>query len=101
MTRRRTSRLPQIPDPIASLIDDRLIGARCSGRHPLFDAEIDDENAEERSARLAWARTECTRCPVQGLCRTAASEQDHPLGMWGGKVHGLPGRPGRKDTPAA
>lgn len=95
MTRRRGSKLPQIPDRIEALIDDRLIGARCAGKSPLFDAELDAETAEERSERLSWARGQCTRCPVQGPCRTAAGEQDHPLGMWGGVVHGLPGRPGR------
>lgn len=100
MTRAK-SRLPHIPNLLTGLVDPRLEGARCAGRHPLFDAELDGEAAEARSARLAWARTECARCPVQGLCRTAASEQDHPLGIWGGKVYGLPGRPGRKDTPAA
>lgn len=92
---RRASRLPQILDPIASLIDERLAGARCAGKSPLFDAELDNETADERSERLSWARGQCTRCPVQGPCRTAAGEQEHPLGMWGGKVHGLPGHPGR------
>lgn len=95
MTRRQASRLPQIPDPIAALIDDRLVGARCAGKSPWFDAEIDGETAEDRSDRLTWARQQCTRCPVTSACRTAAHEQEHPLGMWGGKVHGLPGRPGR------
>ncbi|WP_082921010.1 WhiB family transcriptional regulator [Rhodococcus sp. HS-D2] len=89
----RVARPPRIPAPITSLIDDRLIGARCAGKHPLFDAELDDETAEERSERLAWARAQCTRCPVQGACRIAAGEQDNPFGIWGGKVHGLPGRP--------
>lgn len=92
MTRRATHY--QVPDLIAGLVDPRLEGARCTGRSPLFDAELDNETAEQRSARLAWARTECTRCPVQGLCRTAAKEQDRALGMWAGTVHGLPGRPG-------
>jgi hypothetical protein len=90
---RRASRLPQIPDPITALIDPRLAGARCAGKSPLFDAELDGETAEDRSERLSWARSQCTRCPVQGQCHIAAREQDHPLGVWAGKVHGLPGRP--------
>lgn len=92
MTRAK-SRFPAKVDLLERLVDPRLAGARCAGRSPLFDAELDGETAEARSARLAWARTECTRCPVQGLCRTAAHEQDRALGMWAGKVHGLPGRP--------
>lgn len=93
---RRAARAPRIPDPIAALIDDRLIGARCAGKSPLFDAELDDETVEERSERLTWARGQCTRCPVRGTCRIAAGEQEHPHGVWGGVVHGLPGRPGRE-----
>ncbi|MGW5340316.1 WhiB family transcriptional regulator [Rhodococcus pyridinivorans] len=96
----RNARPSRIPDPIISLIDDRLTGARCAGKSPLFDTELDDETAEERSDRLTWARAQCTRCPVQRACRAAAEEQEHPHGIWGGKVHGLPGHPGRKDTAA-
>ncbi|EHK84252.1 WhiB family transcriptional regulator [Rhodococcus pyridinivorans] len=92
---RRQSRVPAIPPLLERLVDPRLAEARCTGKHPLFDAELDEETAEERSERLSWARGQCTRCPVQGPCRTAAGEQEHPLGMWGGKVHGLPGRPGK------
>ncbi|WP_432677398.1 WhiB family transcriptional regulator [Rhodococcus pyridinivorans] len=97
---RRASRLPQIPDPIASLIDERLSGARCAGKSPLFDAELDDETSEERSERLSWARGQCTRCPVQGPCRTAGSEQERPLGVWAGRIHGQPGRPHLEETHA-
>lgn len=97
MTRAK-SRFPAKVDTLERLVDPRLEGARCAGRSPLFDAELDGETAEARSARLAWARTECTRCPVQGLCRTAAHEQDRALGMWAGKVHGRPERPGTADS---
>ncbi|APE08174.1 WhiB family transcriptional regulator [Rhodococcus pyridinivorans] len=90
---RRASRLPQIPDRIVALVDPRLRGARCAGKSPLFDAELGNETTEERSERLSWARSQCTRCPVAGPCRTAAGEQEHPFGMWAGHVHGLPGRP--------
>ncbi|MGW5339586.1 WhiB family transcriptional regulator [Rhodococcus pyridinivorans] len=90
---RRASRLPAIPDRLAALVDDRLTGARCAGKSPAFDAELDHETAEQRSARLAWATRQCRQCPVQGQCHIAAREQDHPLGVWAGHVHGLPGRP--------
>lgn len=92
----RAARPPRIPDPIAALIDDRLIGARCAGKSPLFDTELDDETAEERSDRLTWARGQCTRCPVRGACREAALEQGEPQGLWGGVPFGEPRRPGRE-----
>lgn len=94
MTRAK-SRQPQIPDLLTGLVDPRLSGARCAGRSPWFDTEIDGETIEHRSARLAWARTECTRCPVQSACRTAATEQDTPHGMWAGRAHGLGGNTSR------
>ncbi|MEE2058268.1 WhiB family transcriptional regulator [Rhodococcus artemisiae] len=93
MTRRKTSHLPRIPDLIAGLVDPRLHGARCTGRAPLFDAELPDESVESRSARLAWARGQCARCPVQSACRTAAAELSNPSGVWAGTARGLIGRP--------
>jgi len=90
---RRKSRLPAIPDRLAALVDERLAGARCAGKSPAFDAELDHETAEERSERLTWATGQCRQCPVQGQCRIAAKEQEHPLGIWAGHVHGLPDRP--------
>lgn len=95
---RRTARPPEIPDLLAGLVDPRLTGARCVGRAPWFDAELEDETIEQRSARLAWARRQCRECPVQTSCRGAAAEQDTITGLWAGTVHGLPGRPGRPGT---
>jgi WhiB family redox-sensing transcriptional regulator len=95
---RRTSRLPQIPDLLAGLVDPRLSGARCTGRAPWFDTELDDETTEDRSERLAWARAQCVRCPVAASCRAAATEIDYPTGVWAGRIHGLPGAPGRPTT---
>ncbi|AWZ25669.1 hypothetical protein CEJ39_17190 [Rhodococcus pyridinivorans] len=95
---RSASRLPQIPDLLVGLVDERLSGARCTGRAPWFDAELDDETAEDRSERLTWARAQCARCPVAVPCRTAVSEIDHPTGVWAGRTHGLPGRPTAKDS---
>lgn len=94
MTRAK-SRTPHIPDLFAGLVDPRLEGARCSGRSPLFDTEIEGESDESRSSRLAWATGQCQQCPVTSACRTAGLEQDRALGVWAGRVHGLPGRPGR------
>jgi len=98
---RRPSRLPAIPSLFEHLVDPRLTGARCTGRAPLFDAELPDETTENRSARLAWARQQCTRCPVQSACRTAATEQPAPAGMWAGYVHDEPQKPGRKKKETA
>lgn len=92
------SRLPQIPDLLAGLVDPRLSGARCAGKSPWFDAEIDGETDKDRSDRLTWARQQCVRCPVASACRTAGLEQDRALGVWAGRVHGLPGRPGREQS---
>jgi len=96
----RTARSPQIPDLFAGLVDPRLSGARCAGKHPLFDTEIVGESDEHRSSRLTWARQQCMQCPVQAACRTAATEQDHPVGLWAGRVHGQPGRPRLEETHA-
>ncbi|MDV6291498.1 WhiB family transcriptional regulator [Rhodococcus aetherivorans] len=102
MTRAK-SRLPQIPDRLAALVDPRLVGARCAGRSPLWDEELPDETPEARSARLAYAARICSGCPVLSACRTAAVEQDHPAGMWAGRLRNHNpqgyGRP-RKDRSA-
>lgn len=98
MSRRATHY--QVPDVFAGLVDPRLEGARCAGRSPLFDTEIDGESAESRSARLTWARGQCTACPVASACRTAAVEQDAPHGLWAGRVHGQRGRPHREGKAA-
>jgi len=94
MTRRRNPREPHVPDPIAGLIDPRLVGAKCRGKAPLFDDQLDDEHPEHRSARLAYAANLCTRCPVQSACRTAASEHD-AHGLWAGTIRNPAGTPGR------
>ena len=94
MTKRKPrASWPGRVDLLERLVDPRLTGARCAGKSPWFDAELPDEHPEHRSSRLAWARQQCAQCPVQAACRTAATEQDTPAGMWAGKVHGHPGRP--------
>ncbi|WKW97318.1 WhiB family transcriptional regulator [Rhodococcus aetherivorans] len=82
-------------DLIAGLVDPRLTGARCAGRAPMFDAEVPGESAEDRAARLAAAAAICRGCPVVGPCRTAALEQDHPAGMWAGRLRDHAATPGR------
>ncbi|QDC16073.1 WhiB family transcriptional regulator [Rhodococcus ruber] len=100
---RRVSRLPAIPPRLAALVDPRLTGAACTGRAPMFDAELEEESIENRSSRLAAAARICRGCPVLSACRTAAHEQDHPAGLWAGRLRNHNpqgyGRP-RKDRSA-
>jgi len=94
VTRRRNPREPHVPDPITGLVDRRLIGARCRGKAPLFDDQLEDETPVDRSARLAYAVNICRGCPVQSACRVAASEHD-AHGIWAGHLHNPAGTPGR------
>lgn len=102
MNRRRNPREPHIPDPIAALVDPRLIAARCTGKAPYFDTELPDELPEHRSSRIAWAAHECSRCPVLAACRVAVTELDQPTGIWAGHLIDPAGTPGRppKDSAA-
>lgn len=95
MTRRRNPREPHIPDPIAGLVDPRLIGAACTGLPHLFDDWLDaGETREARSYRHAVAARICARCPVQAACDTAANEHD-AHGIWAGHLRNDAGAPGR------
>ena len=89
MTRKAPPKVPLL----AGLVDPRLTGARCAGRAPMFDAELEEESIENRSSRLAAAARICRGCPVLSACRTAGLELDNPTGLWAGNVHGQAGRP--------
>ncbi|NLE78853.1 MAG: hypothetical protein GX610_04600 [Rhodococcus sp.] len=87
MTRRKPrSGFPAKVDLLERLVDPRLEGAKCTGRAPIHDHEIDGETPAERGKRLAYARRLCEQCPVRSMCRTAAAEQTTPAGMWGGRL---------------
>lgn len=86
MSRRVGVAFPTTPASLTALIDPRLHGARCVGRAPMFDAELEEESIENRSSRLAAAARICRGCPVLSACRTAAHEQDHPTGIWAGTL---------------
>ncbi|MHD0278842.1 WhiB family transcriptional regulator [Rhodococcus aetherivorans] len=100
---RPAGRWPLITDRLATLVDPRLTGAACAGRAPLFDEHIDGELELDRHARLDAARHICHGCRVQSACRAAALEQDHPAGVWAGRLRNHNpqgfGRP-RKDRSA-
>ncbi|GGL09706.1 WhiB family transcriptional regulator [Nocardia jinanensis] len=80
--------------PFAELIDQRLTGAACAGRAPLFDTDpVPGETDAAREARYAPALKICRRCPVQDQCATAAAELGgQALGVWAGIVHAPPSR---------
>ncbi|MDV6293305.1 WhiB family transcriptional regulator [Rhodococcus aetherivorans] len=99
MTRKAPPKVPLL----AGLVDPRLTAARCAGRAPMFDDELEEESIENRSSRLAAAARICRGCPVLSACREAAHEQPHPTGIWSGtdftEPRKNPGRP-RKDRSA-
>ncbi|WP_138845266.1 WhiB family transcriptional regulator [Rhodococcus pyridinivorans] len=94
-----------LPPPLRQLYDGRLLGAKCVGRHELFDSELDNEGetAEQRSARHTAAIQVCETCPVQAACAIAAAEAgSHAHGIWAGRnltPLNRQGRP-RKDSAA-
>jgi Transcription factor WhiB len=47
-----------------------LPGARCRGRHHLFDAADPGEDPETVAARHSQALGLCSRCPAQKDCKT-------------------------------
>ncbi|MCJ0947215.1 WhiB family transcriptional regulator [Rhodococcus sp. ARC_M8] len=81
---------------LASLVDERLEGALCTRRAPLFDDFIDDESIESRSQRHREARLVCIVCPVRLACDTAAREHDS-TGIWAAHLR-APTTPQRKAT---
>ena len=101
MTRRQARPYP-IPPTLTALVDPRLTGAACSGRAPMFDAELEEESIENRSSRLGAAARICSGCPVQAGCAVVATEAGrHAEGVWAGRIPAPRplGRP-RKDLSA-
>lgn len=90
-----------LPALLAAMVDARLVGAACVGRHELFDAELDDvrESATQRDTRHAAAVALCDTCPVRDNCRTVADEAGRQVhGVWAGTLRN-PSR-SRKDHAA-
>ncbi|MFI7165329.1 WhiB family transcriptional regulator [Rhodococcus erythropolis] len=72
---------------LSVLIDPRLYGAACVGRHHLFDAEVDGEKAVDRPARHEAAARICRRCPVFDACDEVATENLRSVaGVWAGRA---------------
>jgi len=78
-----------LPPLLAAMVDGRLVGAVCVGRHELFDDELDNarEDAAARAARHAAAAQICRGCPVLTACRVVAAELgDKAHGVWAARI---------------
>lgn len=72
---------------LSVLIDPRLFGAACVGRHDLFDAAHHGERWADGHARHEAAAQICARCPVFTACDEVASENPRSVaGVWAGRV---------------
>ncbi|WP_019969338.1 hypothetical protein [Mycobacterium sp. 141] len=77
---------------VAELATPSLPGARCHGRHELFDAAIDNgqrgHQHDREYARNAALRL-CAQCPAWRLCRDwfdSLPADQRPLGVTAGLV---------------
>ena len=71
---------------LASVVDQRLEGAKCAGMAPLFDPRNAGESDGQFRSRLFHARTVCLACPVRPACAEVGNEipKTTPAGIWGG-----------------
>jgi WhiB family redox-sensing transcriptional regulator len=66
-----------------------LPGARCRGRHHLFDSAARGENPDTVAARHAQALGLCSRCPALPRCQDwydALPPRRRPVGVVSGEV---------------
>jgi WhiB family redox-sensing transcriptional regulator len=78
----------------------RLPGARCRGRHELFDPPLPGP-PEPIWRRQAEALAECRRCPALAACRAWFDElppRRRPEGVIAGQIHPAP-TPSRRGRP--
>jgi WhiB family redox-sensing transcriptional regulator len=72
-----------------------LPGARCRGRHHLFDAAAAGENPDTVNARHGQALGLCSRCPALASCADwfdRLAPPKRPPGVVAGQVRYPPGR---------
>lgn len=81
-----TKRWPGPVELVAGLVDERLVGAACSGAAPVFDDHVDGESTDDRAQRHATAIALCECCSVADACATAAGEHT-AIGIWAGALH--------------
>lgn len=70
-----------------------LRGARCRGRHELFDPQAEGEFAEVAEARHVQAVWICEACPALADCRAwvdSLPPRDRPLGVTAGVIRTAP-----------
>jgi len=75
-----------------------LPGARCRGRHRLFDEAGKHEPTETVAARHAQAIGLCRLCPALASCQRwydSLPAHKRPAGVVAGRVRGARGTPGR------
>lgn len=80
-----------------------LQGARCRGRHGMFDPPTADEDTAATEARHRQALALCGRCPALARCGEwldALPPRDRPPGVVAGRVIADP-KPRRQRTAAA
>ena len=68
----------------------QLTGARCRGRHSLFDDGATGEHPDAVNLRHAHALELCARCPALDRCLTWFEElpsSKRPFGVVAGQVH--------------
>jgi hypothetical protein len=74
-------------------------GARCRGKHHLFDPAAADERPDVVDARQAQALGLCSHCPALARCASwldGLPPKKRPLGVVAGRVNNPP--PERKST---
>lgn len=80
----------QLHDLLASLVGaPALPGARCRGRHHLFDERGPDESAETATARHQQALGLCRLCPALASCQQwfgGLPKSQRPPGVIAGAV---------------
>jgi len=67
-----------------------LPGARCRGRHSLFDGSPPGENPEVRAARHGQALELCAGCPSLERCEDwhdSLPKRQRPVGVVAGRVN--------------
>lgn len=77
-----------------------LPGARCRGRHQLFDEAQPGEDVDNANDRHSRALVLCAECPALAKCADwvdGLPKRDRPTGVVGGRVirPGSAGRPRR------
>lgn len=79
---------------LAVVVDRRLDGATCRGRHALFDPIGTGEPRKAFNARSEAARHLCGTCPVLSRCAEVVTELpiEQRAGTWAGHTYGALGR---------